>query len=68
MSVEATWRITPTLKTPQPAIIVVRRPIKSAISPAIIAPKKVPAERIDVIRDLFCELILNWASGVVSGS
>lgn len=36
-----------------PAMMVVRRPIQSAKSPAIRAPKKVPAERMDVIKDFF---------------
>ena len=39
--VEAVSRIPPTTKIPHPVMIVIRRPIKSAISPAIIAPKKV---------------------------
>ena len=39
------------MKTMQPTMMVVRRPMKSAKSPAIRAPKKVPAERIDTIRD-----------------
>ena len=50
---EMVWRMTPMVKIPQPAMIVVRRPMKSARSPAIIAPKKVPAERIEVIKDFF---------------
>jgi hypothetical protein len=37
----------------QPIMMVVRRPIKSAISPAAIAPKKVPQERMDVMSDFF---------------
>lgn len=36
-----------------PQMIVVRRPMKSARSPAMRAPKKVPADRMDVIRDFF---------------
>jgi hypothetical protein len=39
--VEAVSRIPPTMKIPHPMMIVIRRPIKSAISPAMIAPKKV---------------------------
>lgn len=50
---EAVCRMTPTMKIPQPMMIVVRRPMKSAKSPAAIDPKKVPAERMEVIRD-FC--------------
>ena len=34
--------------------MVVRRPMKSVKSPAIRAPKKVPAERIETISD-FCQ-------------
>ena len=34
--------------------MVVRRPMKPAKSPAIRAPKKVPAERIETISD-FCQ-------------
>jgi hypothetical protein len=49
--VEATCRVTPTEKTRQPAMIVERRPHQSARDPAKSAPKKVPAERMDVIRD-----------------
>ena len=41
----------PITKITQPITIVKRRPRKSAISPAIMAPKKVPAERIDVTSD-----------------
>jgi hypothetical protein len=39
-----------------------RRPSQSAMSPAIRAPKKVPAERIEVMRDL-CEEVRVVASG-----
>lgn len=42
-------------KTPQPTMIVVRRPNQSERSPAIMAPKKVPAERIETIRELLDE-------------
>lgn len=49
--VEATWRMTPTEKTPHPVMIVVRRPIQSARAPAKRAPKKVPAERMETISD-----------------
>lgn len=50
-SVEAVSRIQPTENTMQPDIIVHRRPILSARSPAMMAPKKVPQERIPVRRD-----------------
>lgn len=36
---------------PQPAMMVRRRPIKSEISPAMMAPKKVPAERMEVMSE-----------------
>jgi hypothetical protein len=49
--VEAVSRIHPTVKIPHPTIIVRRRPIKSAMSPAAMAPKNVPADRIDVVKD-----------------
>ena len=49
--VEAVSRIHPTEKTKQPVMMVRRRPIKSATSPAMMAPKNVPAERIDVVKD-----------------
>ena len=49
--VEATWRTTPSEKTPHPAMIVERRPIQSARDPANSAPKKVPADKIDTIND-----------------
>ena len=52
--VAAVWRQTPAIKIIQPAMMVVRRPMKSAISPAAIAPRMVPADRIEVIRDLSC--------------
>ena len=41
------------MKTPHPAMMVTRRPMKSARSPAISAPKKVPADKIEVMRDFF---------------
>jgi hypothetical protein len=56
------------MKMKHPAMMVVRRPNQSARSPAISAPKKVPAERIDVIRDFFHDGMTNWAVGVVFGS
>ena len=49
--VAAVSRIHPTEKTEHPMIIVHRRPILSAISPEMMAPKKVPQERIPVRRD-----------------
>ena len=52
--VEATCRMTPMMKMIQPTMIVTRRPMKSATSPAIRAPKNVPADRIDTMRDC-CE-------------
>jgi len=50
-AVEAVWRMQPTEKTPHPEMIVHRRPMWSAKSPAMMAPKKVPQERILVRRD-----------------
>ena len=50
---DAVCSTTPMMKTRHPAMMVVRRPTKSAKSPAMIAPKKVPAERMEVMRD-FC--------------
>jgi hypothetical protein len=57
----------PMQKIPQPTMMVIRRPMKSARSPAMIAPKKVPegisdcyqdvtpehlpADRMEVVRD-----------------
>lgn len=49
--VEAVSRIHPTVKVKQPEIIVHLRPILSAMSPAMMAPKNVPQERIPVKRD-----------------
>ena len=49
--VEAVSRIQPTEKTAQPVMMVIRRPMKSATSPAMMAPKKVPAERMEVVKD-----------------
>jgi len=45
------------LTIPQPAIIVGRRPIMSARSPAMIAPKKVPADKIETMREVWEELM-----------
>jgi hypothetical protein len=50
---EAIWITTPIANTTQPVIIVVRRPIQSERSPARRAPKKVPADRIETIKELF---------------
>jgi hypothetical protein len=55
MVLDAIWRATPMAKTPQPAMIVVRRPNQSERSPAIKAPKKVPADRIETISELLEE-------------
>jgi hypothetical protein len=49
--VDATCNATPREKTAQPRMIVVRRPNQSAREPAISAPKKVPAERMETIKD-----------------
>ena len=49
--VEATSRIHPIVKIPQPVMIVVLRPIISARSPAIRAPKKVPQDKMEVVND-----------------
>ena len=49
--VEAVCRATPRRKTAQPEMMVKRRPIKSARSPAMMAPKKVPADRMEVMRE-----------------
>lgn len=61
------WTATPTIKIIQPAMMVYDRPKKSAQSPAMTAPKKVPAERIEVIRDWSLELMTKSASGVAGG-
>jgi hypothetical protein len=55
--VDATWKATPIEKIPQPQIIVKRRPYQSAMSPAMRAPKNVPADRMETIRDLLEEEI-----------
>jgi hypothetical protein len=47
----AVSRIQPTVNVRQPLMIVYLRTIRSATSPAIRAPKKVPQERIPVRRD-----------------
>ena len=49
--VEAVSRMQPMVKMKQPVMMVVRRPMKSARSPAIRAPKKVPQDRIEVVKD-----------------
>lgn len=49
---EAVWRMTPTVKRPQAITMDMRRPMASAKYPAKRAPKKVPADRIEVINDL----------------
>jgi hypothetical protein len=55
MVVEATCIATPTAKMAHPVMMVDRRPIQSASEPAKRAPKKVPADRMDVMRD-FCHV------------
>src|SRR6266536_4100813 len=50
--VDAVCRIQPIPYTMQPRVIVVRRPNQSARSPATREPKKVPAERIEMMSDL----------------
>ena len=49
--VEAVSRMQPTMKIKQPEMMVVRRPMKSAMSPAMRAPRKVPRDRMEVVRD-----------------
>lgn len=49
--VDAVCRMHPIVKMMQPVIIVIRLPMKSAMSPEMIDPKNVPADRIDTIRD-----------------
>jgi hypothetical protein len=67
--VDVTWRMTPREKMPHPAMIVDRRPIQSAREPAKRAPKNVPAERIETMRD-FSHVLYIWplkALGSVEG-
>jgi hypothetical protein len=47
----AVWRTTPTTKIMQARMMDKRRPIMSAKLPAKRAPKKVPADRIEVMSD-----------------
>jgi hypothetical protein len=47
----AVSRIQPTVNVKHPVMIVQRRPMRSATSPAIRAPKNVPQDRIPVRRD-----------------
>ena len=49
--VEAVSRMQPTVKMKQPVMMVVRRPMKSAMSPAMRAPRKVPRDRMEVVKD-----------------
>ena len=49
--VDAVSRMHPTEKIAQPVMMVMRRPMKSAQSPAMMAPKKVPQERMEVVND-----------------
>jgi len=53
MLVEAVWRMTPTMKIRQARMMDGRRPIASAREPAASAPKKVPAERMEVMSDFW---------------
>lgn len=49
------------LTIPHPAIMVGRRPIMSARSPAMRAPKKVPAERMETIKEVVeLEMAVAW--------
>lgn len=59
MAVEAVWRMTPKQNTRTVIIKAIRRPIKSPRGAANKAPKKVPADRMDTIRE-------DWAD-VMSG-
>lgn len=59
--VEATCRMTPSEKMMHPAMMVDRRPIQSATEPAINAPKKVPADRMDTMSD-FCQVGISWST------
>src|SRR3984957_210728 len=54
MREEAVSQMQPMVKMTQRPIIVKRPPVESAASPAMIAPKKVPADNIEVVRD-FCQ-------------
>ena len=54
--------MTPTMKMKQPMMMVVLRPVKSATSPAMMAPKKVPADRMETIRDLREAGRVNWSA------
>eukprot|EP00914_Ancora_sagittata_P010829 GHVO01021123.1.p2 GENE.GHVO01021123.1~~GHVO01021123.1.p2 ORF type:complete len:116 (+),score=4.57 GHVO01021123.1:291-638(+) len=64
--VDATSRMHPTVKTPQPVMMVTRRPIMSATSPAMIAPKKVPQERMEVVKDWSRALTTNAVVAALS--
>lgn len=56
------------MKMRHPRMMVVRRPKKSAKSPAMSAPKKVPAERMEVINDFFHDGSVKASFEVVAGS
>ena len=45
----AVWIMTPTIKMKQPMRMVNFRPMKSAQSPAIMAPKNVPEHKISIL-------------------
>jgi hypothetical protein len=56
--VETVWRMTPKLKTiPADSIRPMRRPRKSPTGEAVRAPKKVPAERIETMRESWAAVI-----------
>lgn len=64
---DAVWIITPIMKITHPIKIVNFLPIKSAQSPAMRAPKNVPADMMEVIRDWSGELMWKSAAGVSYG-
>lgn len=57
MAVAAVCKATPNIKTTVEAIKPSRRPIISATGAAVSAPKNVPADRIDTIRE-DCEVVM----------
>jgi hypothetical protein len=56
------------MKMKHPQMMVVRRPNQSARSPAIKAPKNVPADRIETMSDFLEAGTTKSVSGVVAGS
>lgn len=56
------------IKTPQPEMMVHLRPIWSARSPAMRAPKNVPADKTEVMSDFCHDGKVKSADGVVAGS